>query len=107
MGHVIFLRFLITKITLFEKKYVIMLITLISMYHLKPLVSLQVHLKLKCRCSNCFLYSLFTILLPKVVNFKHSMQIPALEVLPMRAINMHIFLCLETRKDFSQGDVFG
>ena len=29
------------KITLFEKKYVIKLITLISMYHLKPLVSLQ------------------------------------------------------------------
>ena len=28
------------KITLFEKKYDIKLITLISMYHLKPLVSL-------------------------------------------------------------------
>ena len=39
------------KITLFEKKYGIKLITLISMYHLKPLVSLQVHSKLKCRCT--------------------------------------------------------
>ena len=38
------------KITLFEKKYVIKLITLISMYYLKPLVSLQVHLKLKELC---------------------------------------------------------
>ena len=44
------------KITLFENKYGIKLITLISMYHLKPLVSLQVQLKLKCRCTNCFLY---------------------------------------------------
>ena len=35
------------KITLFENKYGIKLITLISMYHLKPLVSLQVQLKLK------------------------------------------------------------
>ena len=35
------------KITLFEKKYVTKLITLIFMYHLKPDVSLQVPLKLK------------------------------------------------------------
>ena len=35
------------KITLFEKKYVIKLITLISMYHLKLPLSLQVQLKLK------------------------------------------------------------
>ena len=48
------------KITLSEKKYVIKLITLISMYHLKPLVSLQAHLKLKCKCTNCFLYRHFT-----------------------------------------------
>ena len=48
------------KITLFEKKYVIDLITLISMYHLKSLVSLQAHLKLKCRCTNCFLYGHFS-----------------------------------------------
>ena len=34
------------KITLFENKYDIKLITLISMYHLKPLVSLQVKLNL-------------------------------------------------------------
>ena len=33
------------KITLFENKYDIKLITLISMYHLKPLVCLQVQLK--------------------------------------------------------------
>ena len=32
------------KITLFKNKYGIRLITLISMYHLKPLVSLQVQL---------------------------------------------------------------
>ena len=43
------------KITLFENKYDIKLITLI-MYHLKPLVTLQAQLKLKCRCTNCFLY---------------------------------------------------
>ena len=30
------------KITLFEKKYVLKLITLLSMYHLKPLVSLKI-----------------------------------------------------------------
>ena len=36
------------KITLFEKKYVIKLITLAPMHHLKPLVSLQVHLKAHC-----------------------------------------------------------
>ena len=48
------------KITLCEKKYVMKLITLISMYHLKPLVSLQVHLKLKCKCTNCFLYRHFS-----------------------------------------------
>ena len=35
------------KITLFENKYGIKLIILISMYHLKPLVRLQVQLKLK------------------------------------------------------------
>ena len=52
-------------------------------------------------------YSLFTILLPKVVSFKHATQIPAREVLPVIAINMHVFLCyLETRKHFTQGDVF-
>ena len=44
------------KITLFENKCGIKLITLISMYHLKPLVNLQVQLKLKCRCTNCLLY---------------------------------------------------
>ena len=38
------------KITLFEKKYVIKLITLISMHHLKSLVGLQFHLKLKELC---------------------------------------------------------
>ena len=32
------------------------------MYHLKPLVSLQVHLKLKRRCTNCFLNDTFQIL---------------------------------------------
>ena len=48
--------FFYNKITLFEKKYVIKLITLISMYHLKPLVSLQVHLTSKCRYTNRFLY---------------------------------------------------
>ena len=37
--HYLFL-FSYHKITLFEKKYDIKLITLISMYHLKPLVSL-------------------------------------------------------------------
>ena len=43
------------KITLFENKYVIKLITLISMYHLKPFVSLQVHLKLNAdlQISSC------------------------------------------------------
>ena len=52
-------------------------------------------------------YSLFTILLPKVVSFKHATQIPAREVLPVKAINMHVLLYyLETRKDFSQGVVF-
>ena len=40
------------KITLFAKKYVIKLITLISMHNLKPLLSLHVHLKLKCKCTN-------------------------------------------------------
>ena len=40
------------KITLFENIYGIKLITLISMYHLKPLVSLQVQLKLKCKCTD-------------------------------------------------------
>ena len=35
------------KITLFEKKHVIKLITFISMYHLKPLVSLQVQIKMQ------------------------------------------------------------
>ena len=35
------------NVTLFEKKYDIKLITLISMYHLKPLVSLQIHFKIK------------------------------------------------------------
>ena len=39
MGQIIFFFFL-SQITLFEKKYDIKLITLISMYHLKPLVSL-------------------------------------------------------------------
>ena len=38
-------RFLITKITLFEKKYDIKLMILISMYHLKPLVSLDRFIK--------------------------------------------------------------
>ena len=33
------------KITLFEKKYDIKLITLISMHHLKPLVSLDMFIK--------------------------------------------------------------
>ena len=52
-------------------------------------------------------YSLFTILLGKIVNFKHAMKIPAREVFPLKAINMHVFLCyLETRKHFSQGNVF-
>ena len=37
-----FSLFLSQKITLFKNKYGITLITLISMYHLKPLVSLQV-----------------------------------------------------------------
>ena len=33
-------------------------------------------------------------------------QIPAREVLLMKVINMHVFIChLETRKHFSQGDV--
>ena len=38
-------------------------------------------------------YSLFAILLGKVVSFKHATQIPAREVLPVKAINMHVFLC--------------
>ena len=36
----LFFQFLYHKITLFEKKYYIKLITFISVYHLKPLVSL-------------------------------------------------------------------
>ena len=52
-------------------------------------------------------FSVTCILLPKVVSFKHATQIPASEVLPMKVINMHVFLCyLETRKHFGQGDVF-
>ena len=51
--------------------------------------------------------SLSTILPGKVVSFKHAMQVPAREVLLVKAINMHVFLCFfETRKHFSQGDVF-
>ena len=49
------------KITLFENKYDIKLITLISMYHLKPLVSLQVQLNLNAdvqiaSCIDTFLF---------------------------------------------------
>ena len=45
-GTVVF-SFPYHKIRLFEKKYDIKLITLISMYHLKPLVSLAGSLKIK------------------------------------------------------------
>ena len=38
-------------------------------------------------------YSLFAILQGKVVSFKHATQIPAREVLPVKAINIHVFLC--------------
>ena len=41
----LFFLFSYRKITLFEKKYDIKLITLISMYHLKPLVSLDRFIK--------------------------------------------------------------
>ena len=71
--------------------------------------------KLQCACthvtyssnmaavSKC--YSLFTILRGKAVSLKHSMQILAREVLLVKAISMHVFLCyLEPRKHFSQGD---
>ena len=44
-SRTVFSRFLITKSHYFEKKYDIKLITLISMYHLKPLVSLDRFIK--------------------------------------------------------------
>ena len=51
-------------------------------------------------------YTLFAIFLSKIVSFKQATQISARELLAMKAINMHVFLCfLETRKHFSQGDV--
>ena len=34
------------------------------------------------------------IYLPKTVSFKHATQIPACEVLPIKAINMHVFFLL-------------
>ena len=56
------------KITLFENKYGIKLITLIFMYQLKPLVSLQVQSKLKCR----FVYFEDTVTcFDKIVMFFH------------------------------------
>ena len=46
-GVTVFFSFSYDKITLFEMKYDIKLITLISMYHLKPLVSLDRFIKIK------------------------------------------------------------
>ena len=53
-----FFSFTYYKITLFEKKYDIKLITLISMYHLKPLVTRAWtgSLKIKMQMHNCSLY---------------------------------------------------
>ena len=45
------------------------------------------------RLKRSYFKVLFTILLDKVVSFKHSTQILAREVLPVKAINMHVFLC--------------
>ena len=52
------------KITLFEKKCVIKFITLTSMYHLKPLVSLQAHLKLLMHVQISKLLLVLTLLNP-------------------------------------------
>ena len=58
------------------------------------------------RCKTCLGYSMFTILLDKVFSFKHTPQIPARKVLPVKAMNMYVFLCyLEIRKHFSHGHV--
>ena len=54
-----FFSFSYHKITLFEKKYDIKLITLISMYHLKLLVSLDRFIKKCWHCSDP-LYNYFT-----------------------------------------------
>ena len=51
-----FFSFPYHKITLFEKKYDIKLITLISTYHLKPLVSLTGSLKIKMQMYKLLLY---------------------------------------------------
>ena len=42
--------------------------------------------------TNSLVYSLVTIHPGKVVSFKHATQIPVSEVLPVKAINMHVFL---------------
>ena len=54
----LFFSFAYHKIILFEKKYDIKLVTLISMYHLKPLVSLTGSLEIKMQ-----MYKLLFVLL--------------------------------------------
>ena len=49
------------KITLLEKKYDIKLITLISMYHLKPLVSLTGSLKIKTHMNKSTLHNVCAV----------------------------------------------
>ena len=77
----------------------------LHVFHCADTISLYVaqHITLRTGILK-FDYSLFTLLLGKVVSFDHATQIPAREVLLVSAINM--FLChLETRKRFSQRDV--
>ena len=59
-----------------------------------------------CQTSANFSEVSFRRIVYKVVSFKHVMQIAAHEVLPMKVIIMHVFLCYLETSISVRGDVF-